>query len=169
MIINSSYLVSAVLMPPLGIWIDNHGRLIHLLLLSIAVGLAGHLLNLLLPDCRDTCWLAVVPYLLYGINNTIQVVVVYGSVPYLVDNSNSYGTAYGILTCLQNVATCLMSILIGYIHDRTPDQGKGYFWLEITFIILRGITFLLTFQILKWDIVTRGGILFSINPQGKME
>ena len=143
MIINSSYLVSALLMPPFGLWIDKHGRLIHLLLLSTLAGLGGHILNLLLPDC-DGCWMAVIPYVLYGINNTVQEVVVYGSVPFLVDNEKSLGTAYGILTCLQNMGTCLMSICIGYIHDKTPTQSKGYFWVEMTFIILRGITILLT-------------------------
>ena len=57
MVINISYLVSAVFMPVAGYIIDKKGRLIQMLYFGGIINLAGHILNLLLSDCseKDLC------------------------------------------------------------------------------------------------------------------
>lgn len=71
-----------------------------ILIVGSILNLCAHLMNIFLPDCEDSCYIAIVPYIIYGINFTIFIVAMQGSMPYLVNDKKSLGTAYGILVCL---------------------------------------------------------------------
>ena len=61
------------------------------------------------------------------------------------------GTAFGILTCLQNFGTTILPIAIGYIKDATSETDYGYFYVEVVFISLCMISIGLKFALYKWD------------------
>jgi MFS family permease len=106
MVINTSYLVSAFLMPLAGSLIDKKGYLIYVIYISGILNLIGHILNLLLPDCGPddgNCFQAIIPYILFGLNYTLNVIVAYGAIPYVIDDASKLGTAYGVFTCIANL------------------------------------------------------------------
>jgi MFS family permease len=74
--------------PVLGTLVDKNGRIFRVLLLGGIVMILGHLINILLPDCKEACWIAAVPFFFYGIQYSIRIVVIYGSVPYFLKNKN---------------------------------------------------------------------------------
>ena len=111
MVINISYLVSAILMPPAGYLIDKHGYLVYIIIACAFTNLAGHFLNLVLPDCKPedgACAQAIIPYIFYGVNYTLNTIVSYGAIPYVVDDATKLGTAYGVFTCLSNLGNTIM-------------------------------------------------------------
>ena len=102
-VIELQFLVAAFLLPLFGWLIDKRGKIIHVLIFGGVVNLGTHLLTLFLPDCTEddsSCMMPLVPFMLYGLNWTIYVVAMAGSLPYMVNEKKSLGTAYGILACL---------------------------------------------------------------------
>jgi hypothetical protein len=87
MIINAQYLIAAAVNPILGAVIDRNGHIFRYILLGGFIMLIGHVMNLLLPDCDDACWLGSIPYVFYGLAYSVQVVIIYGSVPYLIKDT----------------------------------------------------------------------------------
>merc|ERR1712224_922327 len=87
-----------------------------------------------------------------------------GSVSYLV-RENQTGTAYGFITCFQNIGTTLMPPLIGYIVDSTKKFHHGYFWAQIAFIFFGICSVVVKVTLYRWDQEVRGGILQSKTPQ----
>ena len=143
MTIEVQFLVSAFLLPTIGLFIDKKGRFIHVMMVGGFVNLGTHLMMLLLPDCEDGCIIGVLPYMIYGISFSVYVVAMWGAIPYLINEKKSLGTAYGILACLQNLGTTLMPLLIGFIHDQTVDRDFGFFYVEMAFIVFSIISILL--------------------------
>ena len=94
----------------------------------------------------------------------------YGSIPFVVDDPNSLGTAYGIFTCILNMGTSSMSLFIGWVHDQTKhDSSYGYFWVEMCFIIINTIVVILILLLYYCDFKMRCGILSASNPYAKFE
>ena len=128
----------------------------------------GHFINLFLPDCTDACPIASLPYIAYGLNFTIYAVISWGSVPYLINDQKNIATAYGIMTCIQNIGTTIMPIFIGYVKDSTTDVDYGYFWVEVWFTIFCTISIILKIILYKWDKKVRNGVLSSKDPYGML-
>ena len=95
---------------------------------------------------------------MFGFSLTIYYVLMYGSVSYLV-RENQTGTAYGFITCFQNIGTTLMPPLVGYIHDSTIKIRFGYWWTQIAFIVFGTCAVCVKICLLRWDKKFRGGIL----------
>lgn len=105
-------------MPIAGNLIDRKGYQIQVLYISGTLNLIGHLINIFMPDCAaddGDCLQAIVPFILYGINYTLNVVVAYGAIPYVIDDANKLGTAYGVFTCLSNLGNAVISYVAAYI------------------------------------------------------
>ena len=138
MVINISYLVSAFLMPLAGGIIDRKGYLIYVIYISGTLNIIGHIINLLLPNCGaqdGACVQALIPYILYGVNYTMNVIVAYGAIPYVIDDASKLGTAYGVFTCIANVGQTGIAYMAAYLQENT-DKDFGYFWVEIFFILI---------------------------------
>ena len=102
-VIELQFLVAAFLLPLFGWLIDKRGKIILVLIFGGVVNLGTHLLTLFLPDCTEDdrhCMMPMVPFMIYGLNFTIYIVAMWGSIPYMVNDKKSLGTAYGILACL---------------------------------------------------------------------
>ena len=117
MTIETQFLVSAFLLPALGMVLDKRGRFLQMSIAGGFINLLTHMLMLLLPDCTDGCSIAILPYLIYGVSYSIYLVAIWGALPFIIQEKKNLGTAYGILTCLQNLGTTIMPLLIGFIHD----------------------------------------------------
>jgi hypothetical protein len=86
-----------------------------------------HVIQFSTPDCEGGCMMSTIPYFVYGINYAIYIIVMWGSLSFLVEQKH-IATAYGILASLQNIGTTIMPPLVGAIHDSTTMYRHGYFW-----------------------------------------
>ena len=107
------YIVSAALSPIMGWFVDKYGYRSTLLNIGAIVMLTAHVMQPMIPDC-DKCWVSVVPLMLQGFSYTTYAVVMWGAFPYLVE-ARALGTAFGIATTAQNIATVISPPLTGYI------------------------------------------------------
>lgn len=114
-----------------------------------------------MPKC-DRCYTSIVPWFLLGYSLTVYYVLMFGGVSHLVRDSQT-GTAYGFITCFQNIGTTFLPPLIGYIHDSTKSVNNGYFWTMIAFIIFGILSICVKITLYRWDKQVRGGILESSN------
>lgn len=157
-IITLPYLISGALMAPLGILADKKGQRMTMIYVAGVLNLAGHLIYLVHPEC-ERCSTSVLPFILYGFVFTFYAVVMWGCIPFLVKPAN-IGTAYGILTSMQNFGTTVLPMIISGIHDQTD----GFFWVEFAFAVLALVSLGLKYSLHRWDTRKRNGILQSRTP-----
>jgi MFS family permease len=97
-------------MPILGIICDKFGKR---QAISISGGLfllLGHVIYLYHGECNQ-CWTALVPFIFYGFGYSIFIIVLWGSVSFMVP-SVWIGTAYGILTCFLNTGATILPYVV---------------------------------------------------------
>ena len=86
----------------------------------------AHCLNLILPMCDEDqgCGkiMPVIPLILLGFSYSTYSVVLWGSLPYMVE-ARTLGTAFGICTACQNLGTFLAAPIIGYL-TRSEDARQ---------------------------------------------
>ena len=58
------------------------------------------------------CHISLVPLILQGLAYTTYAVVLWGSIPYMVEG-RTLGTAFGITCVCQNIGTLLVPIILG--------------------------------------------------------
>ena len=117
-LITVQYLIAGIAMPFMGYYSDKYGNVMRLLLVGAFVQLGMHVIQFMTPDCEDGCFWSSLPYWVYGLNYAIYVIVMWGSLSYLVEQKN-ISTAYGIFASLQNIGTTVMPLMVGYIRDNT--------------------------------------------------
>ena len=165
MFVTFPYFVCGLTLGPLGLYVDKFGRRQTLIILQGVLTLSTFFLFLYVPTC-DRCYMSTVPWLFLGFGLTVYYTLMFGSVSYLV-RENQHGTAYGFITCFQNIGTTVVPPIISYIHDSTLSINQGYFWTFIAFISLSLLSLFLKLALLKWDARVRGGVLESKTPQSK--
>lgn len=77
---------------------------------------------------------------LMGIAYSFYAAAVWPAVVYVVDD-DQVGTAYGLVTAVQNTGLFLVPVIVGTITDDTPDcdpskDSGGYFKVEMMFVAL---------------------------------
>jgi MFS family permease len=107
------YVIAAVMSPITGLYVDRYGNRMTVIIIGSLFNVIAHVIELLLPDC-DQCWESVVPLVMLGISYTTYAVVMWGSLPYMVE-ARLLGTAFGICTTFQNLGTLVAPPIIGYI------------------------------------------------------
>ena len=128
------YTMSALLSPVLGMFVDRYGgRVYHLFASQIALMLAHLLMGLTFVP-------AVLLLLGVGVGYSTFAAVLWPSVPLVVAPSQ-LGTAYGVLTSLQNLGLCLTPLLVGHVfestHASTPENP--YRGTSIMFACFAGV------------------------------
>lgn len=68
-----------------------------------------------------------------GICYSTYATVQWAIIPYLIEEK-FLGTAFGILTVIQNLGTAVIPPLDGVIKDQTADINGGYTWVEVFFV-----------------------------------
>ena len=68
-------------------------------LIGSGLGVLAHALFFIIPSCENECvdFLSIMPLWLLGINYATYSVVLWGSLPYMVE-ARTLGTAFGICT-----------------------------------------------------------------------
>ncbi|MDE2251751.1 MAG: MFS transporter [Gammaproteobacteria bacterium] len=111
-ILNSNVFAAAAIATPLfGLLVDRVGRHAQLL---VAGSLLLPLSFLCLPFGGVTLWISTV---LLGVSFSLVPAVLWPAVPRVVDAA-LLGTAYGLMTMLQNAGLALANLIAGYLNDR---------------------------------------------------
>ena len=98
-----------------------------------------------------------------GIGYSIYASACWGSVPYVVPPSK-VGTAFGLTTAIQNIGLVIAPTLVGYIKDKTRTIDHGFMYMNMFFVFINIIGFLLAVSLYYIDVYERNGILESTDP-----
>lgn len=136
------YLCSAVITPMFGMYTDRKGKRVLFMLVASCLFLADHLVTAFLADTNpgDPNYGMLAVLLGIGLFYSTYAAIFWPCIP-LVVKEKAVGTAYGIVSALQNLMLTIIPIALGAIHDSTESNKHGYFWTEITLagVVLCGI------------------------------
>lgn len=90
--------------------------------------ITGHLMNMFLPECEETCYIGIVPVVIEGIAFVIIYPLGFGMIPF-VTGENLIGTGFGIAGATTNYADFFSPLIGSAIHDYTIDVKYGYYWV----------------------------------------
>ena len=153
MIITLPYTISVVAMPLIGLFVDKFGKRMTIILIAGILNLMAHVYSLVHPDCHQ-CWSSVVPYVIYGLTNSVYNCIMFGAVVFLCKPYLT-GTAFGVLACFQNIGTGIFPLIVSPIVDKTG----GYSYMDLTFIGVSLLSICLKLLVNSWDSRKRGGLL----------
>ncbi len=154
-IMSIPFFISACLCPFLGSAVDRWGKRIHFQLASACAIVLVH---------SYFCWTHWTPYpplVLQGLAYSVYAAALWPSVPFVVAEK-SVGTAYGVITAVQNGGLAFIPMIDGAIHDGTGS----YHYVELWFSCLGVVAVALGFWLLHTDLST-GGVLSK--PQQKTD
>eukprot|EP01126_Amoeba_proteus_P029551 TRINITY_DN2915_c0_g1_i7.p1 TRINITY_DN2915_c0_g1~~TRINITY_DN2915_c0_g1_i7.p1 ORF type:complete len:410 (+),score=32.05 TRINITY_DN2915_c0_g1_i7:206-1435(+) len=153
--------VAIVAAPFFGWMVDRLGRSVYWLGLGCVMQVIAHVFMLghatgsySVPPAFIMVWI--------GIGYSLYAASIWPMLPFII-KSEMLGTAYGMMTSIQNFGLALFELIVGYIMDPYPDrEPKKYVYPIILFIICAGISFVLTIILFVVDL-RRDGVL---NSQG---
>lgn len=117
MFVTVPYLICGILLIPLGLFVDKYGNRQTIIIVQGVITLSSFLVFLSVPKCTQ-CSASMFPWVFFGLGLTVYYVLMYGSVSYLV-RAHQTGTAYGFITCFQNIGSFFIPPMISFIHDST--------------------------------------------------
>ena len=161
------YVVAAVLSPMIGIFVTKFGYRMTVICVGQLINVIAHILLMTIPDC-EKCTMSVVPYIMLGFSYATYAVVLWGSVPYMVE-ARLLGTAFGFCTVSNNTGTLMALPIMGKIQESTADVGYGYFWVEVFFACVGTLGFLSNLTAYFWDKKHRDNLLQSNMPLKEFE
>jgi len=130
------YLIPTVLTPFIGAYVDKTGRrTLTMLYFAIMFVLEVIYLTFASSDTPHPWFLLVPGVMGIGVFHSGFGVIFWSSIP-LVLKTQDTGLAYGMAAALQNLIEASVPILVGFLHDKTQDINKGYFWSLVPLIIL---------------------------------
>jgi MFS family permease len=109
-----------------------------------------------------------IPTVLIGIAFSLVPAVLWPAVPYLVP-PNRLGTAYGLLTMVQNIGLVIFNLLAGWLndlHDAGPQNPEGYVPMLWLFMLLSLFGFVFAAALRRRETGPRGHGLESVRPAG---
>lgn len=157
----ATYLVSAITMPIFGLFGDNCGHRVELMILGGLFNTGGHLVALFAPKGVDNQIWARVPYWMYGFGYSIYITIVYSSLP-IIAAPDVLGTAYGILISFNNTGMTILPLAMGSLvtHFIDPETEEGnYVPIHWAFIGVTSVALALKIGIYIWDKAARGGVM----------
>ena len=174
------YVIAAICSPILGWYVDTYGKRMTVTLTGSALMGCAHTISILAPDTctwKDGCPYSVIPLVLLGLSYTTYAVVLWGTLPYMVE-ARTLGTAFGICTSFQNFGTVIAPPIIGMIYTYTQNlkdaKGNnvfpdGYIMVEAFFIVVSILGFIFNFLVYVWDSQERNNLLQSNMPMEHFE
>lgn len=161
LLISITYSIAAILCPLIGLYIDKVGNRATLITASACMMALVHVIFLIIPDCHKCAWGAL-DLVILGIGYSLYASVMWASVPYMVE-PKTVGSAFGIVTAIQNFGLGIGPLLVGAIHDNTNGED-GYEWVTVFFICM-GSLGVVTAVMLQINDKRTGGVLNSSNPK----
>jgi len=141
------FFISAFASPFLGGFVDLFGRRATLMYVAAGVVLVVH---------ATFAFTHITPYpemVVLGIAYSVYAAAIWPSVPLVVEE-RSIGTAYGVITAMQNAGLATVPLLVGYIKDATGS----YHAVELFFASL-GAAGVLVGLVLNWNDGRTGRVL----------
>ena len=160
------YLIAAIFSPLLGKIADKTGNRMTITIVGSFLMVLAHLLTLLIPDGCDRCALSIAPLFFLGLAYTTYAVVLWGSLPYMVE-ARLLGTAFGICTTFQNLATVIAPPLIAWLDPYSDPEN--FYYVGLFFLISSLAALGCNLLIYCSDQNMRNGILQSKEPMAKFE
>ena len=155
------YIISAIMSPLLGLFIDKVGKRALMICLSSIILIIAYSISMFLPACEQ-CYNEVIPLSLVGIGYSIYASAIWGSVPYVVAG-HTIGTAFGLATAIQNIGLVLAPTVVGLIKDNTAAVGHGYFWTMAFFIGINIVGLILNLSLYYIDMNHNDGVLDKVD------
>jgi MFS family permease len=115
-------LFAMIATPLFGLWVDRIGKRALLMMFGSLLLIPVYLM---MAYTRVNLY---VPMVLMGIAFSLIPAVMWPSVAYIVDQSK-LGTAYGLMTMIQNIGLFGFNLMIGWANDYShagPDNPRGY-------------------------------------------
>jgi len=156
------YIISAASSPFLGFAIDKVGKRAFLICMSSVLLTLAFTASMMMPECHR-CYNETYPLVVIGVGYSIYASACWGSVPYVVP-PNKVGTAFGLTTAIQNIGLVIAPTFVGYIKDKTRDIDHGFMYMNMFFVLINIVGFLLAASLLYIDVYERNGILESTDP-----
>ena len=75
-----------------------------------------------------------------GISYSAYTTILWANIAFVVPE-RTFGTAYGMLSVINNSGSTVAPYIVGYINDNTSAQ-HGFFWCEIFFICVSILAFI---------------------------
>jgi len=119
------FLIGAIGSPFLGFAVDFFGRRSFLITVSASILVLSHLLLAFVDSAQ---LYPAVPQVMIGIAYSIYAAAIWPSVSLVVDEAN-LGTAYGVITALQNFGLTVVPLIVGAIQSKTDT----YIWCSVFF------------------------------------
>ena len=166
------YIISAFASPVLGLLIDCVGKRALFICASSLMILVACAISMVIPDSVKAedgghmNKLIFIPLSMLGLGYSVYAAALWGSVPYVCE-PKQIGTAYGLVTSVQNIGLTISPIIAGWMLSTKKDGG--YFWYFIYFELLAIIGICFNLLLYVDDIKNRGGILNRVDKGEKLE
>ena len=166
-VMSEPYVMSAALTPVLGSLVDKCGYRADLVLLSAVCLLVTHLM------LSFTMIPAEILLVGMGLGYSVFASVIWPAIPSVVEQ-RLLGTAYGMITVLQNMGLTVLPLAIGVVHDvsvaHAPAIDPNPYWAVTLFFALLALSGIICSLVLNSDAAVyhalnrRGGVLPSATP-----
>ena len=155
MIISITYIIAAVTCPIFGRIVDKNGRRVVFIIISACCVTSVHIMFLLTPDSNKPIY-PIFYMVILGLGYSIYVSVMWSSLPFLVE-TKAIGTAYGVVTSIENFGLGVGPLLVGFIKESTSKE-YGYYWVSFFFVMI-GLIAILSGILLFINDKKNGGVL----------
>ncbi|MGZ7099969.1 MAG: MFS transporter [Candidatus Angelobacter sp.] len=156
-------LFAMIATPLFGLWVDRIGKRALLMMFGSLLLIPVYLM---MAYTRVNLY---VPMVLMGIAFSLIPAVMWPSVAYIVEQSK-LGTAYGLMTMIQNIGLFGFNLMIGWANDYShagPDNPRGYNLGMWIFSILGFLGFAFAFLLRRRELGTQGHGLETITTSHK--
>ena len=156
-------LFAMIATPLFGLWVDRIGKRALLMMFGSLLLIPVYLM---MAYTRVNLY---VPMVLMGIAFSLIPAVMWPSVAYIVDQSK-LGTAYGLMTMIQNIGLFGFNLMIGWANDYShagPDNPRGYNLGMWIFSILGFLGFAFAFLLRQRELGPHGHGLETITTTHK--
>lgn len=139
------YVCSAVITPLFGTFTDKKGKRVVFMLAASCLFFVDHIAIAFLKDTPlgNPNYGMVAILVGIGLFYSTYAAIFWPCVP-LVVQENITGTAYGIISSVQNLMLSVLPLILGAIQKNTAEIHGGYFWTEILLVALVGCGIALT-------------------------
>lgn len=159
------FIISACVSPFFGILTDKFGKRGTLMIFPMCLYIVALLIILYYPT--DVGAGILFPLICTGIFYATYAAIFWPCIPLVVEKK-LLGSAYGIVTSLQNLNLAISPLIFGSIQDTTKDNRGGYFW-AIAFIIFQSVLGLYSAVALNVVDFYKGNVLDKVRKQNKYD
>lgn len=155
------FLAAIFATPAFGLLVDRLGR--RALFMAFGTLLLFAVFPLL-AYTQANLWVTTV---LIGIAFSLVPAVLWPAVPYLV-SPNRLGTAYGLMTMVQNIGLTAFNVIVGALNDAngaSADNPRGYLPMLWTFALLSLSGFLFAALLRRREMSPEGHALETVHPR----